>query len=632
MMAKQPLAITPSPEKGEALPGFILRTSALNGYSSPSKIFAYAEMSDNEARSARPPLDKLAPLYGRTVESLIDAGLDYVDDTTPAKHLPVMGHAIPYMYTRSKNAGFCLQCVQEKGSIESFHELKYALACPHHHCKTILACPSCNSPLNWHRRNLTTCSCGADLSVHMPQKVEHPAMLVFLGILQVKLMQQPLPHDEMRALGFPTDAIEQLSIQTLLSIIYRFGLFNQKQQPASNEYEADWQALQTTAEVLSDWPNKFHDYLEAVHAPTANLKLSGLRGQFNSFYESFFKNIDKGNHLQFMRDAFVRFGHERWHQASVHPNLLSDTASNGSKAHAIGLYEFSKMIGVQPATARKLIAKGLVQVTSTELNQTRKLIELSPQQQFTFAEGKRLSLKAAAQRLDLPVEILRVYRARGYYQAKYLTLPIELFHEKDVESLQQDLMGNCQLQKVFVDKRHITMAQIMRMKVNADVKATFIVDVRKRVITPLGALSEMPSGLVFDKFTTKRHLDLIKQKLNGGVSFEAAIECLQTNRAGLLALVNTKALQYQFLNSEMTLVENSLQGFSDQYISCQEVANLKSLTVRSVINLCQDLGVHLYKASQADLFKDEVIWIERSHLILLGINEAYAPNSLELAA
>ncbi|ACT46985.1 TniQ family protein [Methylotenera mobilis] len=632
MMDKQPLAITPSPAKGEALQGFILRTSALNGYSSPSKIFAYAEMSDNEARSARPPLDKLAPLYGRTTESLIEAGLDYLDETTPAKHLPVMRHAIPYMYTRSKNAGFCLQCVQEKGFIESFHELKYALACPHHHCKTILSCPSCSSPLNWHRRNLTTCSCGEDLSAHMPQNIEHPAMLVLLGILHAKLMKQPLPHDEMRALGFSIDAIEQLSIQTLLSIIYRFGLFNQKQQPASNEYEVDWQALQTTAEVLSDWPNKFHDYLEAVHAPTANLNLSGLRGQFNSFYESFFKNIDQSSHLQFMRDAFVQFGHQRWRQASVHPKLLSEAALNESKTHGMGIYEFSKMIGVQPATARKLIAKGLVQVTSTELNQTRKLIELSPQQQFTFAEGKRLSLKTAAQRLDLPVEILRVYRARGYCQAKYLTLPIELFHEKDVEVLQQDLMGDCQLQKVFVDKRHITMAQIMRMKVNADVKATFIVDVRNRAITPLGTLSEMPSGLVFDKFTTKRHLEQIKQRLNGGVSFEAAIESLQTNRAGLLALVNTKALQYQFFNSEMTLVENTLLSFSDQYISCQEVANLKSLTVRSVINLCQDLGIHLYKTPQADLFKNEVNWIERSDLVLLGIDQFCISGLFEIAA
>jgi len=209
---KQRLAVAPSPAKGEALSGFILRTSAQNGYTNPAKLFSYAGMTDNEARSVRPPLEKLAPLYGKTTDELIVAGLDHVDDATPARHLPVMGQSIPFMFTRSKNAGFCLQCVQEHGFISGFHELKYALACPHHHCKTILTCSSCKSPLNWHRRNLTTCSCGADLSLSLPQKVENAAMLALLGILHAKLMREPLPQDEMKALGFPIEAIEQISI------------------------------------------------------------------------------------------------------------------------------------------------------------------------------------------------------------------------------------------------------------------------------------------------------------------------------------------------------------------------------------------------------------------------------------
>ncbi len=34
---KQRLAVAPSPAKGEALSGFILRTSAQNGYTNPAK-------------------------------------------------------------------------------------------------------------------------------------------------------------------------------------------------------------------------------------------------------------------------------------------------------------------------------------------------------------------------------------------------------------------------------------------------------------------------------------------------------------------------------------------------------------------------------------------------------------------
>ncbi len=621
---KQPLAVTPSPAKGEALSGFILRTSAQNGYANPAKLFSYADMTDNEARSVRPPLEKLAPLYGKTENELISAGLDHINDATPARHLPVMGQCIPFMFTRSKNAGLCLQCVQEHGFISAFHELKYALACPQHHCKTILACPSCHSPLNWQRRNLTTCSCGADLSVLLPQKVENATILILLGILHAKLMREPLQHDEMKASGFPIDAIEQLSIQTLLSMIYRFGLFNQKQQLIENEIEADWLALKTTAEVLSDWPNKFHDYLETVHAPTANLKVSGLRGQFNSFYESFFKNIEQDQELQFMRDAFVKFGQERWRQAGIHSKLLSEQTSANPLSYGLGMQAFSEKIGVRPATAKKLIARGLVQVTMSELNQTRKLIELSPQQQFAFAAGKNLSIKKAAEILDLPVAILRVYRARGYYQARYLAIPIELFHERDVESLHQDLMHGCEPCKVFISDRHITMAQVMRMKTNADVKATFIADVKNRRITPLGTVSNKPSGLVFDLYTTKKHLTDIKQRLCGGVSFETAKEILQVDQKTLLSLVKNDVLQYQYQYSDLTLsvVEQSVVDFDAEYVTCAQIAQIKSLSIKAVIELCHDLKIKLIQVSQTDMFKPTIIWIEKTQLPLLGIVDA----------
>lgn len=88
LLFKQPLAVTPSPAKGEALSGYILRASALNGYANSAKLLSYADMTDNEARSARPPLEKLAPLYGKTKDELIAAGLDHEDGATPAKHLP----------------------------------------------------------------------------------------------------------------------------------------------------------------------------------------------------------------------------------------------------------------------------------------------------------------------------------------------------------------------------------------------------------------------------------------------------------------------------------------------------------------------------------------------------------------
>lgn len=114
VLAIQPLVITPSPVTGESVLGFILKASEVNGYASPMKLLHYAGMDDNEARSARPPLDKLAPLFGKTSEELKAAGLDNISECK-GRYVEVMGHNIPSMFTSCKHASLCIECVKENG-------------------------------------------------------------------------------------------------------------------------------------------------------------------------------------------------------------------------------------------------------------------------------------------------------------------------------------------------------------------------------------------------------------------------------------------------------------------------------------------------------------------------------------
>lgn len=613
--AIQPLVITPSHFEGESLLGFILRTAERNGYGSPMKLLHYAGMDDNEARSARPSLEKLAPLFNKTAAELKATGLDSISQFK-GRYVQILGHSIPSMFTSCKHSGLCLDCVKEKGYIDGFQELKYALACPKHQVKTVSSCPACCKTLSWHRAGLTTCSCGADLTQGASEKVTDPAVLALLGVLYAKLMKRPLNQAQMDECGFPKEAMEYLSIQTLLSVIYRFGLFNDSPKDA----DTDFLAVKTTAEVFSNWPHKFHDYLEDIHGPGANLKVSGLRAQFNSFYESFFKNIADDQELKFMRDAFISFGQERWKQASMHHSFVSTDS-----ATVVGINALSKKINKHPATIRKMVTKGFIKVQGNNDGQSRLLFDLNAQQKFAFAEGKCLSIKKAAEILDMPVDILRAYRARGYYQARYLAAPIVLFHERDIELLQKDLMRDCALCKVFVDKKHITLAQVMRMKTTAEIKAAFIATVIKRVIVPIGKLSDKPSGLVFDKAAANHYLHQLKENLQGGMSFEEAKTRLEINRDTLFSLINTDVLKCRYQDNAMRLVEDSVAGFNEQFISCHEVARMKVMTQSALINLCHSLGINVYQTVQADLFKQNNYWIDKHNMALLGIpdKEAY---------
>lgn len=617
----QPLVITPSPVEGESLPGFILRTAELNGYGNPMKLLHYAGMDDNEARSARPPLTKLVGLYGTSVAELKAAGLDSADGQQKGRHLQLMGHAIPFMFTRSKHAGVCLECVQETGFIDGFHELKYAVACPKHQVRVINTCPACHKPFSWHRAGLTKCSCGADLSQITPEKLTDSAMLTLLGILYAKLMHQPLNQEPIEGSGFPLEAIEQMSIQTLLSMIYRFGLFNNKQAGKQNdsatEEDTDWMSVKTTADVLSDWPHRFHDYLEQVHAPSANLKVSGLRGQFNSFYESFFKNIAQDNELQFMREAFISFGQNRWRQASMHPKL-----SQLITGQVMGMQQLASQLGVQPSTLRKMIADKVINVEVNELNATRKLITLSAQQPFEFASGSRWSLKQAAQQLDIPVEILRAYRSQGYYEAKHFVAPMHMFHELDVAVLHKRLMQGMQFKVPFlIGKHHITLAQVMRLKISSEMKAMWLNAVCKRQILAVGTKSALSSGLVFDAHSVKSYFDHIKIALQNTLSLNEVQSELKIDRSTLFALVKHGLLTKAYLPSYgLRITEDSFTHFKNNMIACRQVALLKNTTEKAVLELCRQMQIPVIQIRRSNFLNQLTYWIPRFQLYLLGVS------------
>lgn len=59
--------------------------------------------------------------------------------------------------------------------------------------------------------------------------------------------------------------------------------------------------------------------------------------------------------------------------------------------------------------------------------------------------------------------------------------------------------------------------------------------------------------------------------------------------------------------------------FEGQFISCNEVARIKSITQKSLFDLCRALGVSLYQLGQVSLFMRNMMWLERESVSLLGI-------------
>jgi hypothetical protein len=614
------LVVTPKPQHGESYMGFVLRTAEANGYPSINTVLRHAGMTENEMRSARPPLEKLAPLYGRTVEDFAVLG---ETRTANGRFLPLMNQPLPAIYLRSKHARVCPECVRDHGHIQAFWEMRHAVACPAHGRMALSQCPQCHRPIDWWRRGLTTCSCGHDFAHHCGEKVANAAVLVLLEAMQDKLMSNALNEGALRYAGFPVEAMNGMSLATLLGILDRLENFL---LPAENDQSSspEWLALEIAAGLFSAWPTGFHRYMEQVHGPQASMQAKGLRGQFDSFYEAFFKQGLPREEIVFLHQAFVEFGEQHWKQATIHPRLTSGKASN-----IVGIEGLAKAIGVQPSTARKLVAKGVIPVHADHPKNGRKLFDLSQQLPFEFAEGESLSLEAAAEVLDIPAAILRAYRSRGYYSQRYLASPAVLYHERDVEALSAELVQDCPQINVQAELRYTTLRKVMLKKLGpSEVKASFIDAVRKREIRPLGIAGDRPGDLVFDAREVKDFLDRIDIKIAGSVSIEHGQKSLGVNQSAIVALGKAGLLELVCSDFGIRITEASLQSFSARYASCRQIAKLKGMTKKELMALCKELhlGVLHLESNTA-----ESIFIDRHHAMLLGIHSDPSLNLLEAA-
>lgn len=427
---KTPLVMTPTPTLGESVLGYSLRLSEANGCKTPISVLTYAGFNENQARQTRLSLAKLSTVLRQSAEELKAAGLDDALPKGSGRYTPVMGKKINAIYMHSKRTGVCPECVREHQHISVFNEIKYAHACPIHGKKLLFQCPECGKEINWLRLGLTRCSCGADWR-HLEMPDADASILPLLKLLWSKVYEKDFPESELKAAGYPVEDLKAMSLNTLLAVIYRIGAFY---KGCKDEMEREAKAIKTTAEILSRWPMGYWEYIEREHVPNANFAKSGLRGQFNQFYESFFKNIHQQNEMAFMQKAFMDFGAKRWGKAILHHQMDKDKTFTSPKI--FNMKSLAKYVGVRPVTLKKLINQGLVRLVKKPSNANHQQFELLDEQPYIIEPGRHYSFKEAAEILNITVKELQAFLA-DRYQVKFLAKNKYYLHQKDLDALEE---------------------------------------------------------------------------------------------------------------------------------------------------------------------------------------------------
>jgi hypothetical protein len=114
----------------------------------------------------------------------------------------------------------CPECCRQDGFISARFGLAAEYACPVHKKALPECCAQCSERVNWRRRGLITCSCGASLA-GQPQAEVAPAVFDFLDIVRRKVLRL-VPRTDYES-GIPITGLAAMDLRSILYLIEVLG-------------------------------------------------------------------------------------------------------------------------------------------------------------------------------------------------------------------------------------------------------------------------------------------------------------------------------------------------------------------------------------------------------------------------
>ena len=604
------LCRTPRPQRTESLFGFVLRVSEANGYDTPRHIWRAADLPRGSDLAPRFPTEPLAALLGLKRDALHP--LAYRADLVNRGSFKILAHPLGDDLRggplRLKHPAFCPRCVAETGYIDAFWDLSAAVACPIHGAVVLTACPTCRRKIGWERPGLLTCGCGGSLLDTAP--VACPAVLDLMALLRSRL--HGTTGDIENPKGLPSEHLLAMPFSALLHIIAILGAvagaenggnahpLSSPAAPASSAAVAvpvklssaqgcPTAQVMAAAQILSDWPHGYHDFLRALGERnlSSGKTTVGIRKQFANFYETLFENRPGAReHVEFLHDEFIAFGLQHWGKGIVDPRMLRDKAVL-KNARFVSRSELARRHRLWAPTVRKMTVSGALAGITVPVQGIERAVVDAQNTPIPPPITKILYVRQAAKRLGLTVRVLKCLRGQGLYVAAERRGYATSWFADEVEPFRARLLALAPVASGRNRPGTVTLNEVVR-------RSTLPVETRVGVVSALlnGSLKSVgrsgpsPAGILLRKRDVEAFIESNLQPLLGSTcSFK---ECAQRTGLCLSAIaeaVRAGHLVQTYVRGNNRITAASVERFQSAYLPLAAVAQEKRRSPRLLVKL-----------------------------------------------
>jgi hypothetical protein len=294
----KPLVVTPIPYPLESWLGYVLRLAADNAIPSPLVMASHAGL---EIRAVNNISVDVIALLTKKSASVFSGIYTYY---TPGKE-QLAGHSIQKIYHNVTNQKICPDCVKENGYIDARWELFHYLACEKHTAWLVDTCQSCNKGLKWNRRDLSICTCNAEVIQTNHHAV--PEQLLELSKLISAVFERKRLSNADSNFQMLFDDLSKMSLQTLMKFMQDIAATKFHLMRTTAMKRVEFNAKNICLEgsrILADWPNNFFNIL---HQDTQSSLLKASLGKFGTIFSLLFRNEYPPEEVKFLFKYFVLY-------------------------------------------------------------------------------------------------------------------------------------------------------------------------------------------------------------------------------------------------------------------------------------------------------------------------------------
>lgn len=184
------------PFRDESPSSVLLRSSSLNGYTSPIKQLNQLKSSHRVLLS--PSLQTIVsnPKQFELACEILGVDLTYLESIKPVREhqYPHADYFIGGILARrkhvSKSTRYCPRCLNEKQYFRKIWDYELYTSCHEHGLAIIDHCDVCGEKISWNRRHISECQCGAKLGLIEITAKHTLASNIFFDTFNSKHMEQ----------------------------------------------------------------------------------------------------------------------------------------------------------------------------------------------------------------------------------------------------------------------------------------------------------------------------------------------------------------------------------------------------------------------------------------------------------